>query len=276
MKVYRQIGEKLISLFPGFDLSLKHAEINVDPKLYLGKAVVSSIFFCVTTLLTLIILNLVIVLPENFIIFIILIPIFVLFMGFIYQVTYPKLIVSKRINDIESNLLFSLRHLLVEIRSGITLYDSFISLAQRDHGAISEEFKEITKKISVGIPETKALEEVMLKNPSTNFRRVLWQITNALQAGYDISDVLEDLVKELSAEHKTLIRMYGAQLNSFALIYMIFAIILPSIGICFLVILSFFSGFPISTGLLILILLVVIIFQFMFIGIVKSKRPKIE
>jgi pilus assembly protein TadC len=162
------------------------------------------------------------------------------------------------------------------VRSGVSLYDAFLSISEGGHGAISNEFKEITKKISVGVLETKALEEVMIKNPSTNFRRALWQIANAIESGADIGNILEELVKEFSIEHRTAIKMYGAQLNSLALVYMIFAIIAPSIGVCFLIILSFFSGLPINAGILILVLILVVVFQFMFLGIVKTKRPKVD
>ena len=178
--------------------------------------------------------------------------------------------------DIEKNLIFALRHMLVELRSGISLYDSLTSLGNANYGSLSDEFKKVTKMISMGVSENKALEEVMLKNPSNNFRRAMWQITNAMEAGYNVGNTIEELVKDFSAEQRTAIKMYGAQLNSLALVYMIFAIILPSIGVCFLIILSFFSGFPINQGILILVMIVVAIFQFMFIGIIKTKRPKVE
>lgn len=276
MKTYKKVGNRFMDFFPGLALSLSHANIKTDPEIYLGRIIVTAVFILLLSFALFFSLSVIFTFPKGLYLFIPFVPLFLSFLIIFYNLSYPKLLVSKRVSDIEKNLLFSLRHMLIEIKSGINLYDSFLSLAQGDHGAISYEFREVTKKISVGVPETKALEEVMLKNPSNNFRRVLWQITNAIEAGYDIADVLEELVKEFSAEHKTAIRMYGSQLNSFALVYMIFAIILPSIGICFLVILSFFSGFPINSGILVLILLMVVIFQVMFLGIVKSKRPKID
>ena len=71
-------------------------------------------------------------------------------------------------------------HLLVEMRSGINNYDSFVSLSRSDYGAVSVEFSKLVKKISYGISETQALEELMIKNPITNFIRVIWQIINSI------------------------------------------------------------------------------------------------
>ena len=276
MKIYKKIGKKFINLFPSLSVRLNQAEIKSEPEVYLGKTILSSTFFSIVSFTLFFSLNLILTFPKNFYFFIFLIPAILFLIVFSYNLSYPKLVISKRVSEIECNLLFSLRHLLVEIKSGISLYDSFTSLSEGGHGAISKEFKEVTKKISVGIPETKALEEVMIKNPSTNFRRALWQISNAIESGSDIANILDELVKEFSLEHRTAIKMYGAQLNAFALVYMIFAIITPSIGVSFLIIISFFSGFPINSGILILVLLVVIIFQFMFLGIVKTKRPKVD
>ncbi|MBN2094800.1 MAG: type II secretion system F family protein [Candidatus Aenigmarchaeota archaeon] len=272
---YKTLGKKLIGFFPGLEVNLKHAEIKLAPEMYLGRLVMASTFFS-TLMLAIMTVIYVIFRNPGLLMFLIIIPLAGFGITFFYGMSYPRLIISKRTANLEKNLLFALRHLLVEIRSGISLYEALLSVGRSNYGALSEEFKKMTKMISMGVPENKAMEEVMIKNPSTNFRRAMWQITNSMQAGYDVGDTIEELVKEFSMEQRTAIRMYGAQLNSLALVYMIFAIILPSIGVCFLIILSFFSKFPVSQGILMLLMAVVTIFQFMFIGIIKSKRPKVE
>ena len=276
MKAAKKIGKHLLPLFPGLEVRLKQAEIRKTPSEYLGNSVILAIFLFVLVFSVLFTLNLILKFTPEFNIFIYIIPAFISLVGFLYNVSYPSLVVSRRIGDIEKNLLFFLRHLLVEIKSGVNIYDAFMSISKADYGAISKEFKKVIKEISVGVPETNALEELMIKNPDINFKRVLWQIINAIKSGANLGNIIEELVKEFSAEQRTKIRMYGSQLNSLALVYMIFAIILPSIGVTFLMILSFFSGFGVSPGILILIFILVIIFQFLFIGLVKSKRPKTE
>ena len=276
MNKSRKLGKLLSPFFPSLEMRLKQAEIKKSPEEYLGKSAMVSIFMMILIFAVLFSLSLTIKFPEGSIIFIYLIPFGIGGLMFFYNISYPSLVVSKRVSDIEENLLFSLRHLLVEVKSGINVYDTFLSLSKAEYGAVSEEFGKVVNKISMGVPETDALEELMIRNPNTNFRRIIWQITNAIKSGSDLGNIIEELVREFSAEQRISIRMYGAKLNSLALIYMIFAIILPSIGVTFLIILSFFSGFGISQGLLILVFILVVVFQFLFIGFVKSKRPKVE
>ncbi len=276
MKKVKKIGKLLLPLFPSLSVRLKQAEMEVSADEYLGKAVNGSFFFGFFGLVVMSVFNFIVNPGGNFLVFVIFVPVFLSLVVLIYRLAGPSMVVSKRVIDIEANLLFSLRHLLVEMRSGINNYDSFVSLSRSNYGAVSVEFSKLVKKISYGVSETQALEELMIKNPSTNFRRVIWQILNAIRSGSDLSGIIEELVKEYSLEQKTKIKMYGGQLNSLALVYMIFAIIMPSIGITFLIILSFFSDFAINEGVLVLILLVIVVFQFVFIGVVKSKRPRIE
>ena len=276
MKIVKKIGRLLLPLFPGLSVKLKQAEMEISADNYLGKSIITSFFFGFFGLIVMILFNFIVNPGGNFIAFVVFIPVFLFVTVFIYNLVGPNRVVSKRVSDIEANLLFSLRHLLIEIRSGISNYDSFVSLSKSDYGAVSVEFSKLVKNISYGVSETQALEELMIKNPSINFRRVIWQILNAIRSGSDLSGIIEELVKEYSLEQKTKIKMYGGQLNSLALVYMIFAIIIPSIGITFLIILSFFSDFAVNEGILALVLLVIVVFQFMFIGVVKSKRPRIE
>ena len=86
--------------------------------------------------------------------------------------------------------------------------------------------------------QTVALEELALKNPSLDFRRTLWQVTSAIKSGADLGNTLENIVQNLSEEHKVAIRRYGSQLNPLAMMYMMLAVIIPSLGITFLIIFS--------------------------------------
>ena len=80
----------------------------------------------------------------------------------------------------------------------------------------------------------------------------------------------------MTNEQKVLIRKYGSQLNPLAMMYMMIDVIIPSLGITFLIIFSSFSGIPVSETMFWLILVSVAFFQFSFIGIIKSRRPSVE
>jgi pilus assembly protein TadC len=165
---------------------------------------------------------------------------------------------------------------LIQVKSGVPLFDALVSISNGNYGLISKEFKICTKKISTGLDQTIALEELALRNPSLHFRRIVWQITSAIKTGANLGETLDSIVYNLSQEQKVMIRKYGSQLNPLAMMYMMLAVIIPSLGITFLIIFSAFSGVAVTEMVFYGILFALAFFQFTFIGIVKSRRPAIE
>ena len=126
-----------------------------------------------------------------------------------------------------------------------------------------------------GLDEITALNKISERNPSLYFRRALWQIVNALKAGSDIGDTLETITDDFSQKQITEIKNYGQQLNPWTMMYMIVAVIIPSLGLTFLIILSSFSGISIPKMIFPLIFIGLLLFQVFFIGFVKNKRPSV-
>ncbi|HLC59631.1 MAG TPA: type II secretion system F family protein [archaeon] len=195
------------------------------------------------------------------------------FMNIVY---YPKLAVVRRVRDIERNLFFALRHVIVHIKSGVSLFDAIESIASADYGKLSEEFTRVAKAVSSGTSLTDALEDMIYRNPSTLLRRSLWQIINSIKAGVDIGDSLSSMLKSLAENQIVDIKKYGSQLNPLALMYMMFAVIIPTLGLTFLVVFSMFTGITLQQSFFYLFLILSVVFQFSFIGIIKSKRPSTE
>lgn len=270
------VGERLSKILPNFDVTLDQAEMNISSREYLAVAFFSFWFW------TLIILSISFLffsflnLQVNYILTASITSLSIGFLSFIYIVLYPQLIISRKRKELEKNLLFALRHLLIQVKSGVPLFDGLVSVSKGDYGLISKEFKKCTERISTGTSETAALEEMVFKNPSLHFRRVIWQITNALRSGADLGNTLDAIVYNLSEEQKVAIRKYGSQLNPLAMLYMLLGVIVPSLGITFLILLSSFSGFLITDTLLYGLLGFLALFQFFFMGIIKNRRPAIE
>lgn len=197
--------------------------------------------------------------------------------GFTYfmSISYPKSIALKRKKELEKDLLFALRELLIRSRSGIPLYDSMIGIANSNYGSVSEEFKKTVKEIESGKAMSDALEEMALRNPSEYFREAAWQIINSMKAGTDISRTLKSSVDSLSREQMVEIKSYGAELNPLALVYMMLSVVIPTLGITFLIILSSFLKINISKETFYGILGILALFQFFFIGIIKTRRPSL-
>jgi flagellar protein FlaJ len=268
------ISSKLVKLNPFLAQKLIQAEIGLKDREYLAIAIFSSVFwfFLIFSILNI----LAIATRQNFIFVSILLSAPVSFAIAAYINFYPSLALARKDRDVERNLLFAIRHLFIQVRSGVSIFDSLVSVSKANYGSVSEEFGKCVKEIATGKEETQALEELAFRVPNIGFKRVIWQIVNSLKAGGDVGSTLDTIAKNLSEEQKVKIRKYGSQLSPLALIYLMSTVILPTLGITFLIILSTFAGVRVPESLFLLILFVVVIFQFMLIGIVKNRRPNVE
>lgn len=270
------IGSALKKIFPQINLDLKRAEFGLRADEYLAICFLSGILiFLWTTPLV----GLMMVFLGKLTLKAGLISVGGGFsfglLSFFYLTMYPKLKANRKTKALEKELLFALRHLLIQVRSGIPLYDSMVTIAKGGYGVISEEFEQVTKQIHGGTPVVEALDQMAVRNPSEYFRRAIWQISNAMKAGAEISDILSETVSDLSKEQRISIRKYGSELNPLALMYMMLTVILPALGITFLIILSSFAGIQtlVNEWFFGGILGLLVILQFMFLGLIKTKRP---
>ncbi len=270
------IGSRLTDVFPNLKANLLQADIDVIDREYLAVALFVSLFYFVSVNAFFFLISFAAVLPPNIFTISFMLSLVVALLPFVYLVFYPRLQIIKRIRNLDRNLLFGLRHLLIQVRSGVTLFDSMISVSNSNYGELSDEFKKTVKKISTGTAEVDALEELALKNPSLFFRRAIWQIANSLLSGADVAKTLESIVNNLASEQNVMMRKYGSQLNPLAFIYMMFGIILPSLGITFMIAISSFMGIIVKQSYFWLLIIFLILFHFNFIGIVKSRRPSVE
>ena len=202
-----------------------------------------------------------------------------IFSGFIFfsQMNYPKIYVNKKQKDIEKNLLSALEDILVQLSSGIPLFSIIVNISSSDYGVLSQEFKKAVKRINSGEAESIVLDDLGKNNPSIYFRRTLWQISNGIVAGSDMSIVIKDSIKALNEEQLIQIQDYGSQLNPLIVMYMLITVIIPTLSIAFLTIISSMVNLPKSMASLLFITLFVfvILAQIMFLGLIKSKRPSL-
>ncbi|NIM47573.1 MAG: hypothetical protein GTN40_05465 [Candidatus Aenigmarchaeota archaeon] len=267
---FSKFGDIICKSFPSLKLTLYQAKIGLRPREYASMIVLTSIFYFILLTPLIFWIGLVAGKIDFFLPFVVG-GVFSLFI-FFYLIQYPRLVASRRMRILESDLLNSLQHMLIEIKSGVPLFNSMISISI-GYGEISEEFKKVVREINAGKPEIKALEEASRRNPSLYFRRTLWQLTNSIKAGSDVGDALEAIVHNLTQEQIIAIRKYGRELSPYTLIYMLIAIIMPTLGITFLIILSSFAGIDIPKLIFPLIVIALAVFQYFYMGIIKTKRP---
>ncbi|MEM5878889.1 MAG: type II secretion system F family protein [Candidatus Aenigmatarchaeota archaeon] len=268
------LSSRLVKLNPFLAQKLIQAEINLKDREYSAIAIFSSIFwfFLIFSIFT--ILGL--VAGKNLALLSFIFSLLISVVVFNYISFYPSLLLSRKDRDVEKNLLFAIRHLFIQIKSGVSIFDSLVSVSKGNYGSVSEEFEKCVKEIATGKEETQALEELAFRVPNVGFKRVIWQIVNSLRAGGDVGNTLNIIAQNLSEEQKVKIRKYGSQLSPLALMYLMLTVILPTLGITFLIIFSTFAGIQVPETIFFLILFVVVVFQVMLIGMVKSRRPSVE
>ncbi len=274
-KHYLGWGQRLSKIFPSLDINLERAGFSMEAREWSSVAFYS--FLNYFSIIFVIIFSIAIMSNMIFstaLLTSMLVGFAVGFGTFFYINMYPRIIVSRKIRDVEKNLPQALHHLLIEVRSGMPLFNSFISLARSNYGSLSKEFQNVVNEINTGKSEIEALEKMTRENYSLYFRRIMWQLVNAMKSGADIGSTLKEIVEQMTLEQKADIKKYGVQLNSMALFYMIFVIIFPTLGIVFLLILSSFMGAFFDIQVIMLgVLGFLVLIQFLFIGMIKGKRP---
>jgi flagellar protein FlaJ len=260
--------KKLSRSFPGLKAKLQQAGILDEPEDYLKKMGVMSFFasFGFSLLIFIVTLSLLIALA----ILIVVTPL--LFMYLIKYVDVKKEQVRK---DIDQEIVFAGRYLMIEISAGVPMHTAFENV-HRNYDVVGVYFGEIVSKIYLGTSMDDAINEVLIMSPSPNLRRVLWQLLNSIKTGSDVGPSLEVVINQIVKEQQVSVKEYGRKLNPLAMFYMMVAIIMPSLGTVMLVVMSTFLGLNISLVILLAIAGLVGFVQFMFLSIIKSSRPPIS
>lgn len=194
---------------------------------------------------------------------------------FMNQVNYPKIYSKDKARSLEKNLIPMLQDMVVQLNSGIPIFQIMVNISGSDYGEVSNQFRKITKEINSGVPQIEAIENHGKLTSSRYFKRILWQISNGMRAGTDMTVVIREGVKNLSEEQAVQIQKYGGKLNPLIMFYMLIAVIIPSLGVTFMIIISSLLDIPqnLLQGAFFGVFGIVIFIQIMFIGVLKSGRP---
>ncbi len=197
--------------------------------------------------------------------------------GSFSQLSYPRVFVSRKEKDIEKNLLFALEDILIQLDSGIPLFDILTNISGSNYGELSVEFKKAVKRIGSGEPEVEVLADISAKSHSVFFKRTLWQISNGLNAGSDMSMIIRENIKMLNEEQMIQIQNYGNQLNPLIMMYMLISVIVPALSVSFLTVIASMMGLEenLTMGIFFGLFAFVVFFQIMFLGLIKSRKPSL-
>jgi len=194
---------------------------------------------------------------------------------FLYFFNYPSLQIEKRKREINQEIIYAGRFLIIELGAGVPLYNSIENLSE-NYEHIGKYFKEVVNKVQMGTALEDALREITETLPSDNLRKIIWQMLNSIKTGTDLTVSLKPILEHISKEQQIEVREYGRKLNPLAMFYMMVAVIIPSLGITLVMILATFLGFKMDIALLLTLAGLIAFVQFMFMSLIKSSRPPVD
>ncbi|QGA80999.1 type II secretion system F family protein [Candidatus Nanohalobium constans] len=268
------LGQRTEKFFPQLERELRAARMDTTPSEYLSECVKKAFKLGFPSAVSLIAAGVITDVSSTIKIGVACFPILI-FMGFITFAKYPAIKAKKRTRKLEKDLPYALRDILIEIKSGIPLYDAMKTVTD-GYGEASEEFEIIVKDIDGGKSTIEALEESIVRNPSEQYRRAMWQINNSIKSGTDISVTLESVVDSIIQDQKLMIKKYGKELNPYVLVYLLLAVVGPSLGITGVIVISSFTGISVNQQLYIAVLFGLVVAQVFFLNLIKSKRPEVK
>ena len=265
---WNKIVEVITKRFPYLKHNLAQAGMAIKAEDFVRKKLIQTLI--ISLALT---LSLFFVLIKKEINFIILLPAFIFFyvVIFLFLVNTPKAIAAKKVREIDREITYAGRFLLIELSSGMPLFDSIRNVAN-NFDIIGKHFKDIVQRVEFGKSIEQALNEVIELTPSDNFRKVLFTIVNSLKTGADVSTALESIIEQISREKLIKIKEYGKKLNPVVMFYLILAVIAPSLGIAVLTLLSSFLGLTFSLATLLGICFGIGVLQLAFVSVIDSVR----
>ena len=263
--------KRVLQLFPGLTSKLVQAGVFERPEDFVRKSFMVA--FYITTLLIFLVTGVFIRLQIVVWILFLIFPVVFLVL-FTYLMKRPDVLILKKKRDMDQEIVYAARFLVIELQSGVPIYDAMRSVS-RSYPVIGKYFREIINRVDIGTPMEEAINESIERTPSQNFRRFLWQIFNSLKTGADLATALGATIDQIAAEQIISVKEYGRKLNPLVMFYMVVAVIFPSIGIIMVIVFSTF--FSIKFGLLTLLTIAVIVgfLQYMFLIIIRSSRPAV-
>ena len=264
----------MLNKHPELRQKLLTAKINKTPEEYMNSVVKITLMEVATVLILIFFFF-----NKNPNFLIILIITILISLRLIYTMNFraADMAIIRRGKDIDREVLFAGRFLLIKLNSGQPLINAIVD-ASKTFGVANKYFKEIVRDKELGTPLENALENAANYSASKRFKKILFNINNAIKIGIDASKTLSSILDEIADEQLIEIQRYGKKLNSLTMFYMLLAIILPSLGMTMAVVIS--SMLP-NMGTMIGAMFwifgaLIIIINVIFINLFRGARPNVN
>ena len=274
-KRLRGLGENLVKLQPKLGETLAKIEIEVEPEEYAAASFVSSfvygLLFFAVAMAALLIRGA----EQEPLYLSIMLGVAMWVVFYLLHMIYPA-IELKKISVKESrDLLFALREMTMGVKSGVPLFSTVRNVGNADYGYVSQDFRWVTQQIESGVPEREALKLLAVKTESEYLKRAVWQLVNAMESGAGMGDALAGIVSSAEEYIYRDIKNYSSNLNFLMLIYMLVAVVVPSLGVTFLVLLSAFGDLGVTIESILMLIGISAAIQIAMIGYMSTTRPEV-
>ncbi len=274
---YMGIGRLFKGISPSLETDLIRSELQINPDEYRAASLFSALFFgfvfwlLISTALfvftreirTSVYLGFAAGLVPFFMIFIILLR-------------FPKIIAGKEGEQIDKDLVYALKDILLSISSGLPMFTALTLVSRGSYGYVSKDIKKVVNRVNTGVPLEEALEELAISTPSEHFQSAIWQIINTSKTGADVEGVLRSLISNLVVEQKSNIQKYSHELNVLSLVYMLVAVAIPMIVTTLMIILNTISSTGINEWMFVILISMSFFVQLAIVGLIKSRRPVVH
>ncbi|MFH1447955.1 MAG: type II secretion system F family protein [Candidatus Micrarchaeota archaeon] len=281
-KPLRAFAPVLLSMRRDFNKDLEEADMHVDVVDYASVAVLCGLFYLILFLVGFgsFAMNpeIEILFPESsdtLISVLLASPFAVAIIMMIQVMNIPSMTARKKAKGVEKNLLYALRHMTVQVRSGASLFEAMKSVAFSEYGKLSSDMDITIKQVASGFSTASAIDSLAMRNRSKSYKKILWQLENAIRTGSDVGEVLMAMSENYFEEQKIAIQKFGRDMNTITMIFLIVTVIFPVMSVIVLVMTALIPVQSIPSSFLFVLLFVVGFVQFMIIGYIKEKRPPV-
>jgi flagellar protein FlaJ len=266
--------ENVESKHKGLETSLREQGVRQNVHEFIQRMLIASVMLAVVLAITLSFLFFNVGLPLlNSLIFGLVIGVASYYVAFGEFVNYPTRRAKAASKNIERDILSAARDMIISLRSGMPLFNAIVAIST-GYADASKEFAKVIERVQLGLPLEDAIDQTTSETKSASFKRMMLQASTSIKAGADVIDALQSVIDQLSQERIIELRRYGQKLNAIAMFYMLFGIILPSMGIAVLVILTtFIAIFTVTTSVLAFVVVGMVFLQLIFLQLIIGSRP---
>jgi flagellar protein FlaJ len=273
----RGLGVKIIAFYPSVRYDLRNIGIEEAAENYCAVSFVSAgIWAMLAAFMVGVGVSMSDTLPLPAKIIVSMLGLLVGFFFFmVLHLAFPRIIAQGIAAKIDHELIFAMRDMLIQVNSGIPLFNAIENLGNSNYKSVGPEFRAVANNVKGGGSLMDELENMAIRTQSEYLKKISWQLVTAIRAGANLSSTLKGVVKLLVDYQFSLFKSFNAELNFIILIYLMVAAVLPTIGTTVLVIFSVFGMLGITPEIFAGVVAMGFMGQMGIIAYVRMKRPSL-